>query len=101
MTPQERRLWSALRNRLLAGIKVRRQFPIDRFVLDFYIPSCRLGIEIDGDVHAVNLERDHERTALLNAGNIRIIRFTNDDVENDLPSVLDIIRTAAISKDLG
>ena len=100
MTPQESRLWSALRNRTLGGIKVRRQFPIDRFVLDFYIPDSRLAIEVDGNVHIVNAEHDHERTAVLTAGNIRVIRFTNDEIENNIAVVLDKIRAAATSPEL-
>jgi len=50
-TDAERVLWSILRNRQLSGVKFRRQFPIGRYILDFYSYECNLGIEADGGQH--------------------------------------------------
>ncbi len=50
-TDAERKLWSILRNRQLSGVKFRRQFPIGRYMLDFYSPEHKLGIEADGGQH--------------------------------------------------
>ena len=50
-TDAERKLWSLLRNRQLAKVKFRRQFSIDRYILDFYSPEYKLGIEADGGQH--------------------------------------------------
>jgi len=63
-TDAECKLWSILRNRQLEGVKFRRQYPIDKYVLDFYSPECRLGIESDGGQHyeEVGRKRDGSRT---------------------------------------
>ena len=50
-TDAEKKLWTTLRNRQLCNVKFRRQFPTDRYILDFYIPECRIGIEADGGQH--------------------------------------------------
>ena len=44
-------LWTHLRNRKLLGIKFRRQYSIDQYVIDFYSPEIKLAIELDGGVH--------------------------------------------------
>jgi very-short-patch-repair endonuclease len=94
-TPAEERLWSALRNQQLAGLKFRRQVATGRFVLDLYCPTAKLAIEVDGAVHDEQAQRDAERTEHLNARGIRVLRFRNDDVLEHLPSVLVAITDAA------
>ena len=90
MTPAEEKLWEALRGRRLAGLKFRRQHPLDRFILDFYCVDLRLVVEVDGGIHATpdQAARDEERTMWLNALGIRVLRVTNEEVENDLAGVL-------------
>ncbi len=88
-------MWSHLRNRQLDGWKFRRQFPIAGFVVDFYCPEARLAIELDGPVHleAEVVQRDLQRKQLLDAANVRTVRFTNDDVLTNTSGVLDRIRS--------
>jgi len=50
-TDTERKLWSILRSRRLEGVKFRRQYPVDKYILDFYAPKHKLGIEVDGGSH--------------------------------------------------
>ncbi len=90
MTPMERVLWDALRNRQLEGIKFRRQHPVNSFVLDFYAPEIKLAVELDGDVHdsADQQQRDQHRTARLAALGITVYRVRNMDVGLDLEAVL-------------
>ena len=64
---------------------------MDNFILDFYCPEIRLAIEMDGGQHITNKEQDNMRTKELNRKNITVIRFTNDEVLNDLDSVLEEI----------
>jgi very-short-patch-repair endonuclease len=90
-TRAERMLWAMLRDRRLNGIKVRRQHPIDRYVLDFYCADVRLAIELDGEIHHNQLEMDTFRTRYLEACGIKVIRFRNGQVFTDLASVLDQI----------
>jgi very-short-patch-repair endonuclease len=102
MTPQERKLWARLRNRQLYGIRFRRQHPIDRFVVDFFCYGHRLAIEIDGDTHFGPEQEaaDGLRTERLRRLGVRVIRFTNREVDGNLEAVLnEIARQCGI--DLG
>jgi very-short-patch-repair endonuclease len=82
MTAAECALWKMVQQSQLDGRKFRRQHSVGRFILDFYCPSERLAIELDGAQHfTVNgIENDNERTAFLNGLNIRVIRFENKNV---------------------
>jgi very-short-patch-repair endonuclease len=92
MTPAETALWEHLRRRRLDGISFRRQYATGRFVLDFYAPREKLGIEVDGDVHDLQKERDDARTDALALRGIRIVRFRNEEVLSDIEPVLARIR---------
>jgi very-short-patch-repair endonuclease len=85
-TPAEKLLWSLLQHNNLGGYKFRRQHSVGSYILDFYCPSERLAVELDGDSHFTDeaIEYDCERTAYLNALNITVIRFLNTDVHNNL-----------------
>jgi len=92
-TSAESVLWSRLRKKQLQGIKFHRQFSVGNYILDFFAPSINLAIELDGSHHAdkdVALY-DLERTAFLNKLNIRVIRFWNNQIFNDLDAVLETI----------
>jgi very-short-patch-repair endonuclease len=96
-TPAEEMLWQALRNRQLNGLRFRRQHPVGRFILDFYCPSTKLVIELDGAGHTEQQEYDTARTQELEPHGYRVIRFDNQRVMNDLDAVLDEIYQASIS----
>ena len=83
-------MWSSLRDRQLSGVKFRRQFAVQPYVLDFYAPRHRLAIELDGSQHltADGLSSDAQRTAFLESFGIRVVRFTNVEVLQELPGVL-------------
>jgi very-short-patch-repair endonuclease len=93
-TRSEQLLWSALRNRQLAGRKFRRQHPVGRFVLDFYCPEARLAVEVDGPVHLGKRQADEERQRILEAQHIRLVRIPAALVEDDLPAALGMIQDA-------
>ena len=92
MTPAEKTLWSELRRDAIDGFSFRRQHPVGRFILDFYCPAGQLAIEVDGGVHDGQRERDEERTAALALRGIRVIRFRNEEVLEDVRAVLERIR---------
>ena len=94
-TPAERVLWQALRGRQLAGLKFHRQFALGPYILDFCCSERRLVIEVDGGVHAEQVEYDEGRTEHLRVYGYRVIRFRNEEVLGDLRSVLDQILRAA------
>ncbi len=74
-----------------------RQFPFHQFVLDFYCHEKRLGIELDGSLHAEleSMAHDAERTAFLGAHGIRMLRFWNREVLEDFEGVLEAIVKAS------
>jgi len=94
MTPAENLLWLNLRNRKTMGYKFRRQHPISNFILDFYCHECKLVIEVDGKIHLVddNPAYDLLRTKELESFGLRVIRFTNEQVLENMSEVLVEIR---------
>lgn len=100
MTNAEKMLWQKLKNRQLDGYKFRRQHPIHIFIVDFYCHQLRLAIEIDGKIHEEKKEYDEGRTAELERYGITVIRFTNEQVENNISEVVHQIRYPISSKPL-
>ena len=94
-TAVEAVLWEALRDRRVDGLKFRRQFGVGRFILDFCCVENRLAIELDGSAHDTLVERDEERTAVLEAAGFRVLRFRNEEVQRDAGAVIDQIFRAA------
>ena len=88
LTFPERRLWSALRSRRAAKVKVRRQYPIGPYIVDFVCLEHRLVIELDGDSHIGRADYDRQRQLNLTSAGYRVLRVGNDDVLNDLDTVL-------------
>ncbi|MBS0208133.1 MAG: endonuclease domain-containing protein [Planctomycetes bacterium] len=93
-TIPERLLWSHLRRGQLGGLKFRRQFAIGPYFIDFYCHESRLAIELDGDSHVGRAEYDQQRTVAVEAKGIRELRIANDDVLQELDSVLEGILLA-------
>jgi len=88
MTRSEELLWERLSRKQLMGLRFRRQHPIDIFIADFYCHKVKLVIEIDGEIH--NSQRDYDigRSAEMEKYGIKVIRFTNEDVEFKIEKVL-------------
>ncbi|MBE8998707.1 endonuclease domain-containing protein [Nostoc sp. LEGE 12447] len=92
MTPAEKKLWNEyLRN---FQYRVLRQRPINYFIVDFYCPTLKTVIEIDGDSHFTDEAQDYdlERTNILEGYGLKIIRFTNSQVLNHFDSVCEEIQ---------
>ena len=88
LTPAEAKLWSALKNKQLEGLKFRCQHPVGNFILDFYCPSRKLVVEVDGKIHNDRIDRDRDRTSKLEEYGYTIVRFSNEEVLDNLPLVL-------------
>ena len=93
-TPEEDKLWQQLRNRGLLGFKFRRQHPVDRFIVDFYSSKARLVVEVEGPIHQYTQDEDAVRREFLESLGLRVLRFTNDQVNNALDSVIEEIAAA-------
>ncbi|MGV1100872.1 endonuclease domain-containing protein [Thiovibrio sp. JS02] len=87
-TEAEKRLWSRLRNRQLAGYKFRRQFPIGPYVVDFACLSHSLLIEVDGEQHAGAVAYDHTRSRFLEQEGYTVLRFWNNEALAETEAVL-------------
>jgi very-short-patch-repair endonuclease len=93
MTKAEEIIWEKVcKNQL--GVRIRRQHPVWKFIADFYCHEVKLIIEIDGGIHLTseNKEYDISRNITLNEFGIQIIRFTNDQVINEIDKVIEEIR---------
>lgn len=92
-TEAEAILWQRVRNNKL-GLKIRRQYPIDRYFTDFAALTVKLIIEIDGGSNQTQeqYDYDNDRTRVLNELGFEVIRFTNSEVINDIESVLKTIQ---------
>jgi very-short-patch-repair endonuclease len=96
-TKAEALLWQKLRDRQIEGLKFRRQYSVECFVLDFYCPALRLAIEIDGESHQSEeaAAYDRDRQAFIEALGIRFLRFTNQEVYEHLDAAIAQIAPAA------
>lgn len=96
LTPAEAKLWTLLKNSQLGGIKFRRQHSFNNYILDFYSPSEKLAIELDGAVHNTEeaQEYDKKRDLFLNNYGIKVLRFENKLVFDETDFVLSEIRSA-------
>jgi very-short-patch-repair endonuclease len=94
LTWAEKTLWRELKNRKLAGLKFRRQQPLGPYILDFYCPDLKLVVELDGGQHDFPEARDYDlaRTQFVETEGLRVLRFWNSQVRENLPWVLELIR---------
>ena len=95
MTGAELVLWEVLKDKKLCGRKFRRQHSIGYYIADFYCPSEKLIIELDGKHHFTTegIEKDTERDNHLKEMDIRVLRFENREVLDNLTNVLKRIKT--------
>ena len=97
MTEAEVLLWNALRGRKCNGLKFRRQVPIAWYVVDFLCMEKSLVIEVDGGIHDEQQQYDLEREEDLRNRGYYILRFSNEQVMNNLSDVLLKINEAPLS----
>lgn len=86
-TKAESLLWRALRGRRLCGLKFRRQFPIEPFIVDFACIEKKVIVEIVGGYHDYVVEDDLSRQQKLEALGWNVVRFSNEDVLADVEAV--------------
>ncbi len=92
-TPAESALWRCLKGNQAGGYKFRRQHGIGPYILDFYCPMLRLGIELDGSVHEAPMAdvKDEIRKRFLNEQGITVLRFKNEVVWKNPHGIVDEI----------
>ena len=95
-TKAERIFWEVIRNKKFYRKKFYRQYPILHditgketfFVVDFFCFDEKLIIELDGKYHQYRLQEDAERTKILDRLGLAVIRFSNEEITNNLEEVL-------------
>ncbi len=94
LTPAEAKLWTALKNKQLQGRRFRRQYSVGKYILDFYCPEEKLAVELDGAGHFsfAGSEYDVERDAFMQYYDVKVLRFENKLVWEDLEYVLEEIK---------
>jgi len=93
MTKQEVVLWQHLRRKQVHGVKFNRQKPMLGYILDFYAHQIKLAIELDGSQHYYDgyVEQDKNRDMNLNQNGIKVLRYSNLDINKNLNSILEDI----------
>ena len=92
-TREEDILWQLLRNRQFMGLKFKRQFPIGNYIVDFVCEEKKLVIEIDGGQHNIpdNVRADEVRTNYINSKGYRVVRFWNNDINQNIEGVYETL----------
>ena len=93
-TRAETLLWSCLRNRQLGGWKWKRQVPPGAYIVDFLCSDAALVVEVDGGQHSEQIGYDERRTRWLHEQGLRVVRFWNHQVLENLTGVCDDILAA-------
>lgn len=88
LTLAERKLWAYLRGDKLNGVNFRRQHAIGNFIVDFVSVKKKLIIELDGSQHLEQAEYDVERSKYFKSLGYKVVRFWNNQVENDINGVI-------------
>ena len=94
LTSAEASLWKLIKSKQLEGRKFRRQHSIGNYIVDFYCPSEKIAIELDGDGHFsdAGYNKDQEKKEFLVKNAIRLIRFENNEVFDATEAVLELIK---------
>ncbi len=95
MTDAEKQLWSKLKMKQLKGLMFSRQKPLGEYIADFYCHQARLVIEVDGGQHFLDdtIEYDRIRDEFMMSSGIKVLRFTNTDVMENIEGVVAVIES--------
>jgi len=91
-TDAEHKLWQRLRAGQLNGLKFRRQHPVPPYIVDFYCNAMKLVVELDGSQH--NDEVDRTRTRFLESQGLKVLRYWDNEVLQQMDVVLEAILSA-------
>jgi very-short-patch-repair endonuclease len=100
MTQPEKAVWELLKSKNMLGLRFKPQHPIDIFIADFYCHPLKLVIEIDGGIHKSVDQREYDigREAELEHWGIKVIRFTNEEIANDINHVQNEIERTCLKR---
>ena len=87
-------LWRHLKGRQMLGHDFDRQKPVGNFIVDFFCNELMLAIEIDGDSHNAKVDQDIERQKMLEGLGVRFLRFTDQEVKQNIEGVVSFIENS-------
>ena len=91
-TDAEQKLWYRLRRKQINGWQFYRQKPIGPYIVDFYCAAANLVVEIDGKIHFYHKQHDAARSEVIKSLGVSVVRFRNEEIENDMASVLETLK---------
>jgi very-short-patch-repair endonuclease len=95
LTEEESLLWSKVREKQVNNLLFYRQKPLGGYIVDFYCPKAKLVIEVDGSKHFTSEAKEYDkvRDEYLRNMALTVLRFTNDEVVNNMENVLEEIKS--------
>lgn len=84
-------LWNYLKGKQIGGYDFDRQKPIDNYIVDFYCKDLLLAIEVDGESHYGNKQKDKKKDSRLNELGVTVLRFDDTDIIYELDKVVEKI----------
>lgn len=95
-TPQESKFWSIVRNHKFYSLEFRRQYPMGDYIVDFICREKKIIIELDGGQHneLENVEYDKQRSLYLEKRGYKVIRFWNNDIDDNIEGVYEILKNS-------
>jgi len=90
-TSTEKIMWECLRDRRFCNAKFRRQHNIGQYIADFYCHEAKLVVEVDGEIHQTQQERDRDRNLWMQSNGLTVLRFSNQAIFNNLEETLQTI----------
>lgn len=102
MTKAESKLWEYLKGKRILNLRFRAQHPLDNFIADFYCHPLKLVIEIDGNTPKSKEQGEYDITeeADLIQWKIKIVRFKNEDIENNIEQVIEEVKKVCALRSL-
>lgn len=97
-TYTEKVLWLSLRKKQINGVRFLRQYSVNHFVIDFYAPNIKLAIEVDGCSHLGKEKYDAERQKYIETLDIKVIRFTDEEVMWNTNKIIEQIEEIVSSR---
>jgi very-short-patch-repair endonuclease len=99
-TKSEAFLWNYLKGKQIHGFDFHRQRPVDNFIIDFFCQELYLAIELDGYSHLLESSEhsDYRKEQKLDELGIKLIRFWDEEIFNDLDNVLRVIEITVIER---
>jgi len=96
-TAAEKVIWSKINRNQIIGLQFRRQHPINMFIADFFCPKIKLVIEVDGGIHEIPEYKSHDtgRGDFLNDHGITVLRFTNEQIAQEIDLIVSTIEDTA------